>query len=311
METVVLDKTGTLTFGHPEVQVIKPAKGVTAEVLIDTAAAAESRSEHPLGQAIVSYARSRGRDISDPGRFDYTPGRGIVATIAGLEVLVGNRQLLADHGVALPANAARDTEPVSEIFVARAGQFLGEIVVADTIRPEARRAVDALLAMGMRVILLTGDIKSVAAAVAQEIGISDFEANLLPQHKLARIKELVSRGRVVAMLGDGINDAPALTEASVGVAMGSGTDVARESADIVLLGNDLVRFADTVAIARHTRRIIWQNFAGTIGVDTVGIILAGFGFLNPLLAAFIHVASELAFILNSARLLPSATATKA
>ncbi len=308
VDTVVLDKTGTLTFGRPEVQVVKPAKGVTAEVLIDAAAAAESRSEHPLGQAIVSYARAQGRDISDPERFDYTPGRGVAATVAGLQILVGNRHLLTDHGVVLPANA--DAEPVSEIFVARDGKLLGEIVVADTVRPEARRAVEALLAMHMRVILLTGDIKAVAAAVAHDIGISEFEADLLPEHKLARIRELVSRGRVVAMLGDGVNDAPALTEANVGVAMGSGTDVARESADIVLLGNDLVRFADTVSIARHTRHIIWQNFAGTIAVDTVGIILAGLGFLNPLLAAFIHVASELAFIMNSARLLPASEAIK-
>lgn len=250
----------------------------------------------------------RDRDISDPERFDYTPGRGIAATVAGLHILVGNRHLLTDHGVALPANA--DAEPVSEIFVARDGKLLGEIVVADTVRPEARRAVEALLAMHMRVILLTGDIKAVAAAVAHDIGISEFEADLLPEHKVARIRELVSRGRVVAMLGDGVNDAPALTEANVGVAMGSGTDVARESADIILLGNDLVRFADTVAIARHTRQIIWQNFAGTIAVDTVGIILAGLGFLNPLLAAFIHVASELAFILNSARLLPASETIK-
>ena len=225
-------------------------------------------------------------------------------------ILVGNRHLLTDHEVALPANAVCNAGPVSEIFVARDGKLLGEIVVADTVRPEARRAVEALLAMHMRVILLTGDIKAVAAAVAHDIGISEFEADLLPEHKLARIRDLVSRGRVVAMLGDGVNDAPALTEANVGVAMGSGTDVARESADIVLLGNDLVRFADTVAIARHTRQIIWQNFAGTIAVDTVGIILAGLGFLNPLLAAFIHVASELAFILNSARLLPASETMK-
>ena len=310
VDTVVLDKTGTLTFGRPEVQVVKPAEGVTTEMLIDAAAAAESRSEHALGQAIVSYARTRGRDISDPERFDYTPGRGIAATVAGLQILVGNRHLLTDHGVALPANAVCNAEPVSEIFVARDGKLLGEIVVADTVRPEARRAVEALLAMQIRVILLTGDIKAAAATVAHDIGISEFEADLLPEHKLARIRELVSGGRVVAMIGDGVNDAPALTEANVGVAMGSGTDVARESADIVLLGNDLVRFADTVAIARHTRQIIWQNFVGTIAVDTVGIILAGLGFLNPLLAAFIHVASELAFILNSARLLPASETMK-
>jgi Cd2+/Zn2+-exporting ATPase/Cu+-exporting ATPase len=144
----------------------------------------------------------------------------------------------------------------------------------------------------------------VADAVARELRISDVEADLMPDAKLARIKTLVRSGCVVAMVGDGVNDAPALTQASVGVAMGSGTDVARESADVVLLGNDLARFAETLAIARWTRRIIWQNFAGTLAVDAVGIGLAAAGLLNPTLAAFIHVASEMTFILNSARLLP-------
>jgi Cd2+/Zn2+-exporting ATPase/Cu+-exporting ATPase len=137
--------------------------------------------------------------------------------------------------------------------------------------------------MRLRTILLTGDTKAVADAVSRNLGIREVEADLLPEDKLVRIKELVACGRIVAMLGDGINDAPALTEATVGVEMGSGTDVARESADIVLLGNDLVRFADTVVIARRTRRIIWQNFVGTIALDTLGIGLAGLGFLNPLL----------------------------
>jgi len=144
----------------------------------------------------------------------------------------------------------------------------------------------------------------VAGKVAHELGIPEVGAELLPEDKLSRVTALVRDGRVVAMLGDGINDAPALVKADVGVAMGSGTDVARESADIVLLGNDLVRFVATVGIARRTRYIIWQNFVGTIAVDAVGIALAAVGFLNPLLAAFIHVASEMTFILNSARLLP-------
>src|SRR5713101_1525308 len=183
---------------------------------------------------------------------------------------------------------------------------MGAIIVADTVRPEAVRAVQALEQMRLKIVLLTGDTRRVAQRVARNLRISEFESDLLPEEKFSYVNKLVADGRVVAMVGDGINDAPALTRASVGVAMGSGTDVARESADIVLLGNDLARFAETVSIARRTRRIIWQNFTGTIAVDTVGMVLAGFGFLNPLLAAFIHVASEMAFILNSARLLPAA-----
>jgi Cd2+/Zn2+-exporting ATPase/Cu+-exporting ATPase len=189
--------------------------------------------------------------------------------------------------------------------VARGGRVLGAIVVADTVRPEALDAVKAIHSMGIKTILLTGDAQAVAEVIARDLGISEVVADLLPEDKRMRVKGLVAQGRIVAMVGDGINDAPALIEAQVGVAMGSGTDVARESADVVLLGNDLLKFAETLSIARRTRRIIWANFAGTLGVDAIGIGLAAFGFLNPLLAAFIHVASEFAFILNSARLLPS------
>jgi len=213
---------------------------------------------------------------------------------------------MADRGIVIPGAFATGYDASSEVLVAKDGRLLGAIVIADTVRPEARRAMDEINRMGIRSILLTGDTKAVAEIVARSLGIKEFEADLLPEAKLVRIKALVAEGRVVAMLGDGINDAPALTEADVGVAMGSGTDVARESADVVLLGNDLVKFTETLAVARWTRRIIWQNFVGTIAVDALGIVLAAFGFLNPLLAAFIHVASEMTFILNSARLLPAA-----
>jgi Cd2+/Zn2+-exporting ATPase/Cu+-exporting ATPase len=306
VDTVVLDKTGTLTYGRPEVQQIVAAEDATSEAVLDAAASAELRSEHPLGRAIVTYARAQSRHIREPERFDYTPGRGISALVDGTSVLVGNRALLTERGVAVPRTLVFREEAASEILIARDDRLLGAIVVADSVRPEAKPAVEALARMRMRTILLTGDTKSVADSVGSRLGIAEVHADLLPEDKLVRIKQLVGQGCVVAMLGDGINDAPALTEANVGVAMGSGTDVARESADIVLLGNDLARFVDTVAIARRTRRIIWQNFTGTIVVDTVGMALAGFGFLNPLLAAFIHVASEMAFILNSARLLPAA-----
>jgi len=311
VDTIVLDKTGTLTYGRPEVQRVVPAETATTEAVLDAAAAAELRSEHPLGRAIVAYARAQGRSIPEPERFDYTPGRGICALVDGTTVLVGNRALLLERGVSVPRTFVPEEAAASEILVARDTRLLGAIVVADSVRPEARPAIEALARMRMRTILLTGDTKPVADAVGRRLGIAEVHADLLPEDKLARIKDLVGRGCVVAMLGDGINDAPALTEANVGVAMGSGTDVARESADIVLLGNDLARFVDTVAIARQTRRIIWQNFTGTIAVDTVGMALASLGFLNPLLAAFIHVASEMAFILNSARLLPAADRTAA
>jgi Cd2+/Zn2+-exporting ATPase/Cu+-exporting ATPase len=306
VNTIVLDKTGTLTFGRPQVQKIIPADNQSTEAVLDWAASAELRSEHPLGQAIVAHARDQDRSIAEPERFDYTPGRGIAAIVGGSTILVGNRALMTDRGVVVPANFAAGIEAASEIFVARDGQFLGCITVADTVRPEAKRAIEALGRMGLRTILLTGDTRAVADSVAHRLGIVEVEADLLPEDKLARVKELVESGRIVAMVGDGINDAPALTAANVGVAMGSGTDVARESADVVLLGNDLVRFADTVAIARLTRSIIWQNFVGTVAVDTLGIALAAVGLLNPLLAAFIHVTSEMTFILNSARLLPAA-----
>jgi Cd2+/Zn2+-exporting ATPase/Cu+-exporting ATPase len=262
------------------------------------------RSEHPLGKAIVARALARQRSLREPDQFDYTPGRGITARVGGAAILVGNRALLTENAVEVAKDLPFNINAASEVFVARNGQFLGAIVIADTIRPEARRAIAALDRMKIRSILLTGDAKPVAEAVARELRISEVEADLLPEAKLAHIKRLVKSGCVVAMVGDGVNDAPALAQASVGVAMGSGTDVARESADVVLLGNDLARFTETLAIARWTRRIIWQNFVGTIAVDTVGIGLAAAGLLNPTLAAFIHVASEMTFILNSARLLP-------
>jgi Cu+-exporting ATPase len=307
VNTVVLDKTGTLTFGRTEVRSVLPTAGASEVDVLDAAASAEMRSEHPLGKAIINLATAKNRSPREPECFDYVPGRGITAMVDGVAILVGNRALLSGHSIEVPGNFAAGADTSSEVFVARDGRLLGAIVVADTVRPEAKRAIEALNIMGIRSVLLTGDTKPVAEMVAHDLGISEVEADLLPEMKLARIKSLVAVGRVVAMVGDGINDAPALAEASVGVAMGSGTDVARESADVVLLGNDLLRFTETLAIARWTRRIIWWNFAGTLGVDLVGIALASVGLLSPTLAAFIHVTSELAFILNSARLLPRTT----
>ncbi|HJS92224.1 MAG TPA: HAD-IC family P-type ATPase [Steroidobacteraceae bacterium] len=304
IDTVVLDKTGTLTFGRPDIRALRPTGSIESMALLDAAAAAELRSEHPLGKTIVAHARASSRQLTEPGHFGYRPGRGIDAVVAGEKVLVGNLALMQDHGVAVPGALAGASRGSSEVYVARSGILLGAIEIADRIRPEARSAVAAIHGMGVRTVLLTGDARGVAESIAAQLGITEAAADLLPEDKRAYIERLTGEGRIVAMVGDGINDAPALIEAQVGVAMGSGTDVARESADVVLLGNDLAKFAETLAIARRTRGIIWANFTGTIGVDTLGIALAAVGLLNPLLAAFIHVASELAFILNSARLLP-------
>ncbi|TAN27180.1 MAG: cation-translocating P-type ATPase [Castellaniella sp.] len=304
VDTIVMDKTGTLTHGMPEVQELLPVKAVTAEVLLDAVATAELRSEHPLGKTIVSYARERGRTIAEPERFSYTPGRGIDATLSGEQILAGNLNLMRERGIPVPGPFLMSQAAASLVYVARSGHLLGVITIADHVRPEAQAAVSVLHAMGMQTVLLTGDSRSVAESVASHLGIKNVKADLLPEEKREIVRSLVDAGHTVAMVGDGINDAPALMQAHVGIAMGSGTDVARESADVVLLGNDLLKFAGTLDLARRTRRIIWTNFSGTIGIDLLGIVLAAFGLLSPLLAAFIHVTSEMIFILNSARLLP-------
>ncbi len=301
LNTVFLDKTGTLTFGMPLVTEVNPAPGVTESALIEAAASAESSSEHPLGRAIVRLAAQRSISVPQPTHFEYRIGRGVRAEVEGEETVAGNRALFAELGLSLPKRAANEG---TEIFVARNGNYIGSVVVADQLRTGSALAVKALQEMKIEVVLLTGDTKQAAQAVADHLGIRHVHANLLPEQKTAHIGEQVREGRVVAMLGDGINDAPALSEATVGVAMGAGTDVARESADVVLIGNDLMKFVETVRVARNCRRIILQNFYGTLIVDTIGIGLAAAGYLNPLLAAFIHVASELTFILNSTRLLP-------
>jgi Cd2+/Zn2+-exporting ATPase/Cu+-exporting ATPase len=302
VDTILLDKTGTLTYGTPEVMEIRPANDVRTKFLLEAAAIAEFYSEHPIAKAILRKAYQTGIRFRHPDRFDYTPGRGIVATIDGEEIAVGNWMHLRDervHG----ADALKGTAD-GAVLVTRGGHLLGSIHVADLLRPEAKAAIQSLKSMGLKTILLTGDSKAIAEAVGKGLGVDEIAAELLPENKLQRVEELLAQGKKVVMVGDGVNDAPALARATVGVAMGSGTDVARESSDIVLIGSDLTRFVETVRIARRCHRTIMQNFAGTLVVDTIGVGLAACGFLNPLLAAFIHVSSEMTFILNSARLLP-------
>jgi Cd2+/Zn2+-exporting ATPase/Cu+-exporting ATPase len=300
VDTVVLDKTGTLTLGVPEVVAVHPVSGVGESEVLAIAAIAEKRSEHPLAKAVLS--RTAGT-VPDPERFSYTPGMGIVCAFGGNEIVVGKRELLVQRAIPLNGCVA-PPEGLTEVAVARGGRLVGAIHVADVLRSEAVEAVAKLHAMRLRTILMTGDCSAIAQSVGDKLGVDEVNAGMLPIQKLERVKALMAAGRRVAMVGDGINDAPALMQANVGIAMGSGTDVARESASVVLIGNDLLRLVDTLQIARRCRRIIMQNFVGTLLVDGAGVGLAAFGLLNPLFAAFIHVSSELAFILNSTRLLP-------
>jgi Cd2+/Zn2+-exporting ATPase/Cu+-exporting ATPase len=304
VDTIALDKTGTLTFGTPAVTEVHATAGVSARAVVEAAAIAERRSEHPLGRAIRMRAEALGLEVVEPEHFASTPGRGVVARLHGDEIVAGNRAFFHERRIATDGIASASGDASSEVLVARGGRLLGAIRVADALRPEAQAAVAELRAMGLRTVLLTGDQHAVAASVARALGVDEMASELLPEGKVKQVERLVSQGRKVAMVGDGVNDAPALMAASIGVAMGSGTDVARESADVVLIGNDLAKFVETVRLARRTRGIIMQNFAGTLTVDGIGIVLAALGILNPLLAAFIHVTSELAFIGNSARLVP-------
>jgi heavy metal translocating P-type ATPase len=308
VDTILLDKTGTLTFGAPEVTAIHVAQAGLDDYLLRTAAIAESRSEHPVAKAILRKAQGLGVLYKDPDEFEYMPGKGVSARCEGDAVLVGSRHFLQEHGLALPAESVSAD---GEVYVARTGKFLGSVVVEDMLRPEAKEAIRSLKAMGLRTVLLTGDAKRVADDVGKKLGVDEVAAELLPEEKLRRVVSFTEASHIVAMVGDGVNDAPALAKASVGIAMGSGTDVAQESADVVLIGSDLGKLVETLQIARRCRRTILQNFVGTLVVDSIGVGMAAFGLLNPLLAAFIHVSSELVFILNSARLVPPTSVAKA
>ena len=310
VDTVLLDKTGTLTFGTPQVCDVVSFNGFSEQEIITAASIAERKSEHPLSKAILARAGLLSIPIAEPEQFIYTPGKGVRADYRGDTILVGSRTLLVEQGVSTISPAHRNGANVaSVVYVAKAGEVLGSVHITDVLRPEAKDAVTALRHMGLKTILLSGDSQTVTSSLGTELGVDQAVGELLPDQKAEWVKKLRGDKHQVVMVGDGINDAPALVQADVGVAMGSGTDVARESADVILIGSDLSKLVETLRIARRCRDIIMQNFVGTLVVDSIGVGMAAFGFLNPLLAAFIHVSSELAFILNSTRLLPRSSTT--
>ena len=307
IDTVVLDKTGTLTLGIPEVTSVRTLNGATEDEVLQSAAIAEQHSEHPLGEAIVRRARQRNIALRAYANLRYLPGKGLACEDNGSEILVGSRTLFEEHGVNVPAEFLAESPGTkaagqTTVLIGRDKRVLGAVTLADQLRAEAKQAVKELKRTGYRTILLTGDSSETAKAVGDALGVDEAVGDLLPQQKLERIRALLQRGQKVAMVGDGVNDAPALAEATVGIAMGQGTDVALETADVTLMTSDLSRLVEVLTISKRCYRVIMFNFWGTIFVDTAGIALAFFGLLAPIIAALIHVGSELAFILNSARL---------
>jgi heavy metal translocating P-type ATPase len=308
VDTIVIDKTGTLTLGEPTVQGFHALDGCSEKQILSYAASAEKHSTHPIARAIVRRAAELGIRPIEHSQFDYSPGKGVTSEHDGQRILVGNNRLMSDHQIELPLTVQAPTlgmvpEGIASVLVAHDGKVCGTIWISDTVREESKLAISELKKMGIKTIMLTGDNKGVAKAVGSEVGVDDVYAELLPQDKVSKIEELVANGRRVAMVGDGVNDAPALARASVGIGMGTGTDVAVEEADVVLMTNDLSKIAGTLRLSKKAYHTIMENFYGTIIIDGIGVTLAFLGFLNPLSAAVIHTASELVFIANSARLM--------
>jgi Cd2+/Zn2+-exporting ATPase/Cu+-exporting ATPase len=307
IDTIVLDKTGTLTIGIPEVTGIRAVDGAAENEVLQNAAIAEQHSEHPLGEAIVRKARMAKLPLREYSDLRYFPGKGLTCLDGVRKIVVGTRTLLEENGIRVDTNGEgsllNDTKPGETlVYVARDAAVLGTLTVADQLRNEAIQAVNELKRQGYTTVLLSGDSAGAASAIGAQLGVHEAVGNLLPEQKLEKVREFLRQGRKVAMVGDGINDAPALAEATVGIAMGGGTDVVLETADITLMTGDLSRLIEVFGIAKRCYGVIMFNFWGTIGVDTIGIGLAFFGLLAPIVAALIHVGSELAFILNSARL---------
>ncbi|MHA6127601.1 heavy metal translocating P-type ATPase [Pseudomonas fluorescens group sp. PF-1] len=306
LSTVVFDKTGTITQGEPNVtDVISLGTALENEVLM-LAAAVESGSEHPLGAAIVRAARHRDISLPKATAINGIAGHGIEGSVDGRKIWLGNRRLFARQGIATEAAEEHlirlEADGKTAMLIGVDDRLLGVIAVADTIKPEAAEAVAALQASGIKVVLLSGDNHRTAEAVARQVGIERVIAEVLPDDKVAVIRQLQSEGQVVAMVGDGVNDAPALATADIGIAIGSGSDVAKETGGIILLKNDVRDVVTAIKLSRATMVKIKQNLFWAFIYNSIGIPIAAFGLLNPIIAAAAMALSSLSVIANSALL---------
>jgi len=328
INTVLLDKTGTLTLGEPVVADVVAAPFSSPEEVLRLAASAEHSSEHPLAEAVVKAALEKKLELSPSSDFNAIPGQGVEASVEGKKLFLGNLRLMEERGLSLNGLEKKDAELLeggkTVMFLGLDSQVAGIIALADTLKPGAKEALQALRKMGIETAMLTGDNRRTAKAIAREAGIDRVLAEVLPEHKAREVKKLQEEGKVVAMVGDGINDAPALAQADVGIAIGTGTDVAIEAGDITLISGDLMGVVTAISLSKRTMRTIKQNlfwaFAyntalipvaagvlylvfGNIGVPSgLRFVLGEYGFLNPILAAAAMAASSITVVSNSLRL---------
>ncbi|MDP3878848.1 MAG: cation-translocating P-type ATPase [Dehalococcoidales bacterium] len=309
---VAIDKTGTITLGEPSVVRIITFDGMGEQEVLQHAAIAERSSEHLLGKAILNKAREWGLKIPAADEFQAVPGQGAIALLDNKQIMVGTEALLLENRVSLPPGLAvtltdLEKEGLTPLLVASAGKTLGVIGVADIVREDMRQAIQNLRSSGVKkVVMMTGDSPEIARRVASAVGIDEWQARLLPHQKVESIKALQRDGYRVAMFGDGINDAPALAQADVGVAMGiTGTDIAMDTADIVLMKDDTLKAAEAINLSHNTLKTIKQNLAFALFFNLIGVGLAASGMLSPIAAAIFHNIGSVAVVVNSARLVTS------